>query len=171
MDMDQLVIEIADQLNENVILNNVKVPVLVGYEEIPNHGTILTAISPSNSMEQFLCDGIIQDTFEEHVERVIRDIHETMEAMQLETGEDLVYFLKDYKTKDFTYKIYVQDMIGNGLIIRQFDAFFVDPKTNAFYQISLSGAPYPIAMKDHVEGKLHNRMISVFESLLDKVSY
>ena len=30
MDMDQLVIEVADQLNEFTVLDNVKVPVLVG---------------------------------------------------------------------------------------------------------------------------------------------
>ncbi len=171
MDIDQFVIDVASKLNEYTYLDNVKVPVLVGYELVPNEGTIFTAAAPTGAIEQFLCDGTMEDSFEEHIENVLKDMRYTMEAMELNMKEDSISFYKDYSNDHFQFKVYTQDLNGNDLFIRQFNIFFVDPKTNAFYQLSLSSAPYPESLRSTVTEKIMNRMVPMVEELIQEIHY
>jgi len=171
MDMDQVVIDMTKELNEKNILDNVKVPILKGYEELEFSGTIFTAASITDSLEQFLCDGIITEPFEEHIEKVIKDTLEAMKEGKLEVNDNTIFYLSDYHTKDFYFKVYVQDNIGEGMIIRQFNMYFMDPKTNAFYQLSLTTAPYPTSQMEYVTNEFSHKMLPTLKSLMDQVHY
>ena len=171
MDMDQFVIDVASKLSDYTCLDNVNVPVLVGYDIVPSEGTIFTAVAPTGAIEQFLCDGVIEDGFEEHIENVLKDMRYTMEAMELKMKEDSIQFYQDYSNDDFNFKVYTQDLIGNDLFIRQFNIFFIDPKTNAFYQVSLSSAPYPESVRNTITEKIMNRMVPMVEELIQEIRY
>ena len=171
--MDDLVMNLTKKLNENEFLANVQVPILDGFHVVPNEGTLFTALSDVNYIEQFLSDGVLAegDTFDEHVKKVLKDIEKTMKDAGLEDPEGNIHFLKDYITHTFNFKVYVQDNIGNGKVIRQFNMFFVDPDYNAFYQISLAASPYPISELNFVREELTMNMITTINNLMDNVTH
>lgn len=170
--MNQIVIDAADALNKQAdLLTNIKVPVLKGYDEFPNPGTIFSAVAITDSVEQFLCDGIIEDTFEEHIDKSIEQTKEAMKLSGMEVNDDTIFYLDDFQSSDFLFRVYIQDCIAEGMIVRQFNMYFMDPKTNAFYQIALSTAPYPTSMEEHVKNELTDKMMNTLETLMLEVHY
>ena len=57
------------------------------------------------------------------------------------------------------------------MIIRQFNMYFMDPKTNAFYQLSLTTAPYPTSQMEYVTNEFSHKMLPTLKSLMDQVHY
>lgn len=171
--MDEMIMNMTKKMNENQYLSNVHVPILDDFKIIPNEGTLFTAVSGVNYIEQFLTDGILKegDNFEKHVKNVMRDIEKTMMEAGLEDVENNIHYLKDYKTKDFHFKVYVQDNIGKGKIIRQFNIFFLDPDYNSFYQLSLATSPYPVEEMDYVREALTVNVITTINNLMDNITH
>ncbi len=171
--MDEFIIKLTDDMNKKSFLENVKVPILDGYHLVPNKGTLFTAISDNKAIEQFLCDGLLleEETFEEHLDKVIESIKNTMVNYQFQAVENNISFLKDYPTKDFLFKVYQQDNIINEKICRQFNMFFMDKKTNAFYQLAYSTPPYSIKDMDIIRDDLTTTSIKLIDDLMNKVTY
>ena len=170
--MDDMIIKLTQEINKKSFLENVKVPILEGYHLVPNQGTLFTAISDKKGIEQFLCDGFLEnESFEEHVEKVIHDIKNTMINYHFKAVENNISFLKDYPTKDFHFKVYQQDNIINDKISRQYNMFFVDKKTNAFYQLAYSTPPYSIKDMSYIHDELAKNSIQVIDGLMNRVSY
>ena len=65
-------------------------------------------------------------------------------------------FHKDYKNNHFNYKVYVCDMTleanNEKKIIRQFNAYFIEPRFHDFYQLSLSIGPIILPTKKFKPG-------------------
>ena len=85
--------------------------------------------------------------------------------------ENNISFLKDYLTPHFHFKVYQQDNIINEKISRQFNMFFIDKKTNAFYQLAYSTPPYSIKDMDYIRDDLTNHSIQLIDDLMNKVTY
>ena len=170
--MNNVAEKLVKDLNQLEYLNHVKVPILDGFHVVPNEGTLFTAISDVNYIQQFLCDGILDenDSFEEHVTKVMKDIERTMKSAGLEDVDNNIHFLKDYRTKSFTFKVYILDNIAKGKVIRQFNMFFLDPKYRSFYQLSLATSPYPIKDLDYVREELTMNILTTINNLMDNVS-
>ena len=171
--MDDKIMDFAKKLDEKEYLNNISVPILDGFQMIENPGTLFTAISEDNSIEQFLCDGVIREneTFESHIELVVKDIKDTMNESGLEDSEHNVKFFKYHKTKEFEFKIYIQDNVIDGKIIRQFNIFFMDSKSNAFYQLALSTAPYSTKDIKYVKNDLTLNVLDSITNLMNNIHY
>lgn len=62
--------------------------------------------------------------------------------------ENKLFYYKDYSNGVFNYKIYVLDGIievnNTTKVIRQFNAYFVEPKFNDFYQLTISAPAIPM---------------------------
>lgn len=170
--MNEKIMDFAKSLNKQEYLNSVKVPILDGFHVIDNPGPLFTAVSDVHYVEQFLCDGILkEESFEDHVTKVLKDIRKTMIDSGLEDIDNNIHFLKDYKTSQFFFKVYVIDNIGNGKIIRQFHMFFLDEKWNSFYQLTLSTSPYPVKDMDYVREDLTMNILTTINNLMDHVTY
>ena len=162
--------EFVKELNQNEFLKNIKVPILDGFTIIDNPNTLFTAVNEDNFIEQFLTDGIIEEDFETHIKRVIEDTKKTMKEANLENIENSIVFLKNYKNKHFDFKVYTQDNIFNNHIMRQFNIYFIDQDTNAFFQVSLSSSPYKIEKKEYVTEDLTSNMIMTVNNLMDNIT-
>ena len=130
------------------------IPVLKDFNVIDsaNPQSILIARSTDNAfLEQVIADGPLMDgeTFEDRIQLVIDRLQLFLQNDPNNCKESNCFYYKDYQTKDFEYKIYVQDFVikredGQKLITRMANAFFVEPRFNDFYQISLAvGLPIP----------------------------
>ena len=91
-------------------------------------------------------------------------------------------YYKDYNNGTFSFKVYVFDMIvtvnEKKRVIRQFIAYFIEPKMHDFYQLTLFAGPFIIPTKqlklgvidlenDRVTLVLNNLM----RTLLDNLKY
>ena len=167
--MNNKVDEFVKNLNKNSFLQDIKVPVLDGFNFVNNPNTVFTAVNDKFYMEQFLTDGIIEENFEEHLNKVLEDTKNTMKESKLEDVDNSINFLEDYKNDYFTFKVYTQDAILDNKIIRQFNMFFMDKDTKAFFQVSLSAPPYDIKEKNFVNGELTTNMTNTIHGLMDNI--
>ena len=98
------------------------------------------------AIEQFLTDGqlIDDEEFEERVEKVLNGIRREVRNNPLYAGNGrYIDFYKFHKTPLFDFKIYVQDiLIDKEHFVRQMNAYFIEPKSKEFCQLSLAIGQY-----------------------------
>ena len=148
-------LEIAKNMNTLSHLESILVPILDGFTEEqqnltdPNHRIVFTAIK-NNTMELLAADGVLEgnETFGEHINKLVRQINEEVKENELyEDDRKYLVYYKDYSSL-FDFKIYIQDILTgskeNLMFIRQMSAYFVEPQTKEFYQISMSAGSYAV---------------------------
>ena len=161
--------EFVKKLNERSYLQGIKVPLLDGFKLVNNPNSIFTAANDKYYLEQFLTDGIIKESFEEHIKKVIADTKQTMKESKLEDIDNSINFLEDYKTDYFDFKVYIQDIKSKERIIRQFNLYFMDKDTNAFLEVTVSSPPYDIKDIDFVKGELTTNLTNSMHELMDHI--
>ena len=148
------IIQLAKKGNTLLSYNELKVPVLDEFTVVqqdldnPNNNVMFVALR-NNVLEQFLGDGALleDESFEKHLESVIDSMKETVKDNPLYEGND--NYLIPYENYDndmFDFKIYAQDILmgtkDNIKFVRQLSAFFLEPRSNEFFQISMSAGQY-----------------------------
>lgn len=144
----QAVLEATRIANLTMHARQLSIPVLNNFElqPSPNPQTIFIAtLKPFT--EQLVADGPLNpgETIDQRIELVKQNTLKALEKAGAVMDESSYFFFKDHKGKTFDYKVYVQDLVMGGpsskVVIRMFNAFFVEPKFNDFYQLSLSVGP------------------------------
>ena len=162
---EKLLKEILETLHKSTIA----VPVINGYEVIKEQtDALIVAKSMDNSIEQFLEDGKLEEdeTFEERLEKVLKETKKSMVDSGLEE-KDLVHF-GSFDNPFFHFEVYIQDNIKGDIQIRQMNAYFIEPGTRYFYEISLA-AP-PLNLKD-INDQVTKNIYSLLEPILRQVQY
>lgn len=119
------------------LLNNFKI-------EESNEPQIVFVATDGMFIEQLVSDGSMKpnETFEQRINLVVKNTTEFMNKYSPANSESKLFYYKDYSNGVFDYKIYVLDgMIevdNTKKVIRQFNAYFVEPKFNDFYQLTIS---------------------------------
>lgn len=165
------IIDFAKELNEQIFLYNIDVPILDGFDLIKYEGSIFTAKSKNNFIEQFLSDGKLKEneTFEDHLNKTIEDTVTAMKKANLKDPDNNIIPLYDYKNDYFNYKVFLQDNIIDNKLTRQLNAYFLDPNTNAFYEIILSTCPYQSETFKQNNEAITNNLKETLNSILDLV--
>ena len=158
--LEQLGTEMAEMLNYKKHAEILNVPIIQGFEikNDNNPQTILLA-AKEGFVEQLVSDGPIgNDNFEDRVNLVINNTKQFMKNNSEENVDNSFIYYKDYSNGLFNFKIYVCDMVmtvtGERKIIRQFNAYFVEPKMRDFYQLSLSAGPFAFPTEQLKAGTL-----------------
>ena len=143
----------ARMMNYRQHASQLKIPILNGFnvEKNDNPQTILLA-SGHGYTEQLISDGFIEDgEFEERIKLAINKSKEFMKDNGLDNVDNSFTYFKDYHNGLFHFKVYIQDMIINDgndrKIIRQMNAYFIEPKMHDFYQLSLAVGPFKMPTK------------------------
>ena len=143
----------ARMMNYRQHASQLKIPILNGFnvEKNDNPQTILLA-SGHGYTEQLISDGFIEDSeFEERIKLAINKSKEFMKDNGLDDVDNSFTYFKDYHNGLFHFKVYIQDMIINDgndrKIIRQMNAYFIEPKMHDFYQLSLAVGPFKMPTK------------------------
>lgn len=161
-------------LNERYYIQSILVPILDGFSLIQENNSVLFgAISKEKYLQQYLCDGILSEgeSFEEHLARVIEKTKKSMMESGFDNPDSSIKFFKDYKNNFFDFKVYLQDLVKNGKMLRQYNIYFVDPKSNAFYQVSLTTCPYSVNDRTTIETNITSSMDSTMSELMKKIRY
>lgn len=120
------------------------IPILNGFklENNLDKQTILFA-QGNGYIEQLVSDGHIENNdFEKRIDLVINNTKNFMKANNCENVENSFKFYKDYTNGIFNFKIYICDLIIQGKVLRQFISYFVEPKLQDFYQLTVSVGPF-----------------------------
>ena len=139
---------IAEMFNYKLHADILQIPILKGFQILKenNPQTIVTA-STKGFVEQLVTDGHIKENeFDKRINLVINNTKSFMKDNGYDTNDKTFIFHKNYNNGVFEFKLYFCDMIipdsNEEKIIRQLNAFFVEPKMNDFYQFSLSTGPF-----------------------------
>ena len=145
-------IQLAENLNTKQNIDRLNIPILDGFKLIdhePNRKIIFLA-QKDNIMEQFLADGMLIDdeTVDERIDKIIGEITKDIGKKPLYKNGVIMKYFKTLNTSDFTFYIYVQDILkgipSDRKLIRQLNAYFVEPVGNEFCQLSLATGLYSV---------------------------
>lgn len=136
---------IAKMMNYRVHAERLNIPVLEGFKvEESNIPSVILLASKDGIMEQLVSDGYIDEDFQDRINLVINNTKGFMKKTGCENPDDSFIYFKDYSNGIFNYKLYFCDIIKDNKIIRQLNAYFIEPEMHDFYQLSLSINPIPL---------------------------
>ncbi len=176
--------DMAKMMNYRMHAEQLFIPILNGFqvENDNNPQTILLAAG-YGFIEQLTSDGYIEDgQFENRIDLVIKNTKEFMKNSNCENVDNSFIFYKDYNNGVFDFKLYIQDMIipvqNEKKVIRNFIAYFVEPKMHDFYQLSLGAGPLTmpteqlkIGIIDLQNDQLTISLDNLMKTLLDNLKY
>lgn len=180
-------------LNYKMFLNNIKlhakildVPILEGFNINRDDGKFQTRIidyaNGQGISEQLISDGPLKanESFEDRIKLVIDNTNNYTWKLSPLNTEKNIFFLKDFEG-NFKFKVYVQDLLFNvgervsfNILI---NAYFVEPKHNDFYQLTVAAETlsYP---NDNVKiGKISDSdqitqtLIKMIDYLMSNIKY
>ena len=162
----------------NIVLHSERldIPVINGFDTNINDGKnphlIISYSNNKGMIESLTGDGALEkdETFEDRIKLVNKTTVSYCKTMSMKNTEKNLYFLKDYKAI-FDFKVYVHDIIMEGnKYMKTIYAYFVEPKLNDFYQLSLSAGVFSYD-PDKIEfGKLDEDN-EVYKILIDNLEY
>lgn len=185
-DFLNVISETTKLANLKMHANILSVPVMNGLnlENVESLPQSIFIADGHGFMEQLTSDGQMSpgETFEDRINLVIKNTIKFMKQQNVEDPETNFFFYKEYKNEhNFTFKIYVQDMIleNNGKkVIRQLSAFFIEPRFNDFYQLSLGTGPFTwptqmlkIGKVDIENDEVTKNLVRILDSILSGVNY
>ncbi len=146
---DDIVFEAVVKSNSLANVMDLTIPVLDGFvvqQNIKLNSKHIFVATKDGAIEQFLTDGTLADgeDFEERVEKVLNGVRREVRNNPLYAGNGrYLDFYKFHKNNLFNFKLYVQDIIIDKThFVRQMNAYFIEPKSNEFCQLSLSIGQY-----------------------------
>ena len=168
----------AKMANYRLHANCLAIPLLDYFvaEEPPNPQTIMVAKYDA-FLEQLTSDGFVKkEEFEQRVQLIIENAKKFMAQHGQEDVDKCFMFYKDHNNGIFDFKVYVQDMIlpmqGKQSIVRQFTAFFYEPRYSDLYQISLGVGPFQMpteTLKPGVVDLENDRITSILAEMFEIV--
>ena len=184
MKIEDFSIDMAKKVNFKLHANQLNIPVINGLQIMDDGDpqTILLAAS-KRFVEQVTSDGAVdKEPFLQRLESVITNTKKFMTENGCENVDNSFIFYKDYNNGVFDFKVYVCDVItpinGEKKVIRQFNAYFVEPKMMDFYQLSLSTGPfsYPtdqikLGTIDLENDQITNTLDNMLKTVLDGLKY
>lgn len=172
--VQQISDNVARMMNYRMHAKQLFIPVLKEFkvQNDNNPHTILLA-SGNGFVEQLTSDGYIKDgEFEKRIELVINNTKQFMKNNGCENVDNSFIYYKDYNNGVFNFKLYVEDMIMNTgnqkKVIRNFIAYFVEPKMHDFYQLTLGAGPFTMPTEQLKTGIIDLKQDRI-TSLLDKL--
>lgn len=168
--------DMAAKLNANLEADILDVPIIEHFkvQDVFNPNVMFVAVSDDDYIEQFIFDSVLPEdvTVGDKIIQVVADTIEEMKKNDLKYPEDNLYFYKLHESV-FDYRIYIQNYIkevdGSDILIKQFNVYFIEPKTRNFYQLSLSSCPVDYNTVNQTE--LEEQLYSILVKILDNITY
>jgi len=153
--------------NEEVVNKSIlSIPILNGYKLLDiKTGALFVAKSDDGSVEQYIEEGKLgaEETFDERLKNVLTTTKSILETKY--EKKDIIH-LQDYNTDILSFTLYLQDNTKGIKTIRQINAYFKEPKTNYFYEITLSAPPLlTMDLNDNVTNNIYNRLLIILNNI------
>lgn len=140
--------QFANDLNYKLHASQLDIPLINGFNIVENNEfpNIVFNATYQGSLftEQLVSDGPMNpnETLDQRINLVVRNTIEGLKQMSQDNNDKSMFYYQDYSNNIFNYKIYVIDTIIDTTIgkkvSRSLNAFFIEPKFNDFYQLSIA---------------------------------
>ena len=174
----------AKEMNFKEHAKILNIPLYNGFEKIEDDNPQTVFITSSNNgiMYQVVSDGKMneKETINVRINFTIEKTLKFMKDQGFEVDDSTYFYYKDFDSDNFGYKIYIQDIIIPSInkVLRNFNAFFIEPKFKDFYQVSMSVGPfnYPTqqlkcGVVDLENDSITKNVYQLFEYLLTDICY
>lgn len=163
-----IAIEIAKRFNYREHAMKLDVPMLDGFKVIPSEkAEVVFAAGDDFCLEQFISDGALEEneTFDSRVEKNIDGIKEMLKKEGITNIDENIQLLGNFSNSIFTFRIFLQyiDKIPNGIC--QVIVYFIEPKDNDFYQLTLSMGVTDKSDIDGVFNVLREKIVLLLEGI------
>ena len=178
-------IKMAQTLNLKLHAEQLFIPLINNFkiEQVQDPQMILSA-TDGMFIEQLVSDGPMNpnETFEQRINLVEKNTLNFMKSHSSLNNEQNLFFYKDYSNGIFNYKIYVQDFIVNvqntTKVIRQLNAYFIEPKFNDFYQLTIASPALQmpteilkLGVVDIASDQITQSLDNLLKLLMDNLKY
>ena len=175
-DKEERMMNIVKDLNTHLEADILDVPIIDHFkvQKFFNPNVMFVAVSDDGYIEQLVFDSTLPEnlSLDNKINQVINDTILEMKNVGLNNPDDNLYFYKEHKAL-FDYKIYIQNFIkdieGSTILIKQFNVYFMEPKTRNFYQLSLSSCPVDYTTVNQKE--LEKQLYFILEKILNDIVY
>lgn len=176
----------ARMLNYRTHAENLFVPLMNGFAKEPDSDNpqVIFIASGGGFTEQLVSDGPMSsgETFDDRINLVVNNTRDFMKNENLEDPDKNFFYYKDFKTDNFLFKVYIQDMIfmfnGEKKVIRQLNSFFLEPHFHDFYQLSLAAGPFTMPTEmlktgivDLENDKVTQALVNMNDTLMANIKY
>ena len=161
--------QIIKELMNNLHKATLKIPILKGYEiDEKQKQALMVAKAKDHSVEQYLEDGKLNEneTVQDRIKKVITEAEQEMQKMGLK--ESKITFLEEFKSDILQFYLYLQDNITENKQIRQINAYFIEPESKYFYQITLATPPM---LKTDINDIVTNNILTKIKFILKNIQY
>lgn len=148
-----IILDIAEEANRTLTKKDLIIPILDNFEILEQNKDLSSSFFVAkyhNNIEQFYVDGVLDEneSLEDHIKKVNNSIEDNVSNNNLYQDKNYMIYFKAYQTSEFTFKIYLQDILTGTSdklnFIRQITAYFINDQTNEFCQLSLASGPYEV---------------------------
>lgn len=184
--IQEKLINVANMLNKKAEFEILSVPIIDNFKIKDNNleNVIFQAVGEDNSSEILICDGKLKEneSFDERLNKVLSEIIETNKSNEIENSNNNIYFYTKFMNK-LEYYIYIIDyvkLVGvEKRVIRQINAFFLEPTYNNFYQLSLNTAPFLMPTKilklgenfDLEKDEITRNLVNILINIIKGIEY
>lgn len=176
---ENVAVDMARFMNYGSHAEQLAIPLLNNFNVIKSENPQVVFVSSAEAfVYQVVSDGPLrsEETFDDRVNLVVRNTKEYMKQQNMDDVDKSFFFYKDYKNDTFGFKVYVQDLIltmdNQKKVVRQLNAYFVEPRFNDFYQVTVSAGPFsmPTQMLKLGTVDLENDQITkILDTMMDNV--
>ena len=161
-------IDMAKKFNYREHAMKLDVPMIEGFKEIPsNEANVIFAAGDNFCLEQFISDGALNknETFEDRVNKSIKEIKDSLVKDKVKITDDNFKLLGDFTNNVFTFRVFLQYMEKGNNLVCQIFAYFLEPKDNDFYQLSLSMGATNRGEIDQICNILREKLVLLLEGV------
>ncbi len=177
--------DMANMMNYQIHAKQLYFPILDGFkvQEEKNPQILLTATN-GEYIEMFTADGALgpNETFEQRIQLVNKNVMEFLKKQSPFPNENKLFYYEDATNGIFNYKVYVEDMCfevdGKKKGIRQFIAYFLEPRFQDFYQLTVSTSAielpndgFKMGEVDFENDSITKALYDMLKEIMDKLRY
>ena len=162
-------LKLAKIMNYRKHAEMLDIPLLNGFEVKKSDVPSVILLATNNGiMEQLVSDGTIDESFEERIKLVISNTKDFMKKTGCQNIDDSFIYYKDYSNGVFDYKLYFCDIVKDNKVVRQINAYFIEPESRYFYEIILAAPPID---KIDVNDNITKNILQRLKVILNNIKY
>lgn len=185
IDINNITMNMAQTLNFRLHAEQFSIPMLQNFkiEETQDPQIVFNA-TDGMFIQQLVSDGTMRmnETLEQRIDLVIKNTINFMKKYSQLNNDNSLFYYKDYSNGIFNYKVYVQDFIievdNVKKIIRQMNAYFIEPNFRDFYQLTISSPALQmpteilkLGVVDLINDQITRSIDNILNQVMSNMSY
>lgn len=185
IDINNITMNMAQTLNFRLHAEQFSIPMLQNFkiEETQDPQIVFNA-TDGMFIQQLVSDGTMRtnETLEQRIDLVVKNTINFMKKYSQLNNDNSLFYYKDYSNGIFNYKVYVQDFIievdNVKKIIRQMNAYFIEPNFRDFYQLTISSPALQmpteilkLGVVDLINDQITRSIDNILNQVMSNMSY